>query len=193
MILEILLDLRFWIFCYIIFYIFIIIVYLSKRIREILFKTNSKYDVLKRKISGIISVFMFLIPPFAIAIVPQPRFLYNFVIILIGGILFIVGFALNIAARRHIGYIPGLKKKERLITTGIYSIIRHPIYLANSLFVMGWSLIFLGTISIFFSVCYMFMYIPLNFMEERILIKEYGKRYLEYKKRTPYAFIPKLF
>jgi len=193
MILEILLDLRFWIFCYVIFYIFITSVYLSRRIREILFKNNSKYDVLKRKIVGIISVFMFLIPPFAIAIVPQPRFLFHLVIILIGGIIFIIAFTLNIAARRQIGCIPGLKKKERLITTGIYSIIRHPIYLANSLLVMGWSLLFLGTISIFFSVCYLLMYIPLIFMEERILIKEYGSSYLEYKQRTPYAFIPKLF
>jgi len=30
-------------------------------------------------------------------------------------------------------------------------------------------------------------------MEERILIEEYGKGYLEYKQRTPYALIPKLF
>jgi protein-S-isoprenylcysteine O-methyltransferase Ste14 len=193
MILEILLDLRFWIFCYLIFYIFITIVYLSKKAREMLFNPNSEYDSLKRKIAGLISVFMFLIPPFAIAIVPQSRFLNHIVINMIGGTIFIIAFALNIAARRQIGYLPGLKIKGRLISTGIYSIIRHPIYLANSLLVIGWSILFLGIISVIFSVFYMLMYIPIIFMEEKILIKEYGTRYLEYKKRTTYAFIPKLF
>ena len=100
---------------------------------------------------------------------------------------------LNIAARRQVGYIPGLRKKERLITTGIYGVIRHPIYLANSLLVMGWSLLFCGIISVFFSIVYFLLYVLLIFMEERILIEEYGKGYLEYKQRTPYALIPKLF
>lgn len=193
MIFEILLDLRFWIVCYVIFYIFIICVYMSRRTRETLFKTYSKYDVLKRRIAGLISVFMFLIPPLAVAIVPQPRFSDHIVIIMIGGFMFIIAGTLNIAARRQIGYIPGLRKKERLITTGIYSIIRHPIYFANSLLVIGWSLLFFRNISVFFSICYLFMYIPLIIMEERILIDEYGKRYLEYKQQTPHAFIPKFF
>ena len=193
MIIDLVSDLRFWVVCYVMFYIFISSVYLSRRIREPLFQTNSKYDVLKRRIAGIISVIMFLIPPLAIAIVPQPRFLYHLVLILIGGIMFIMAVVLNIAARRQVGYIPGLRKKERLITTGIYGVIRHPIYLANSLLVMGWSLLFCGIISVFFSIVYFLLYVLLIFMEERILIEEYGKGYLEYKQRTPYALIPKLF
>lgn len=192
MFIELISDLRFWIVCYVIFYIFISTMYLSRRIRETLFQSNCKYDVLKRRIAGIISVIMFLFPPLVIALTPQPRFMYHLFFILIGGIMFIIAIALNISARRQIGYIPGLRKKERLITTGIYSIIRHPIYLANSLLVVGWSLLFYGVISVVFSIVYFLLYIPLIFMEERILIEEYGKSYLEYKKRTPYALIPKL-
>ena len=192
MVIELVLDLRFWVFCYVIFYIFISVVYLSKRIRETLFQSNSKYDVLKRRIAGIFSVIMFLFPPLVIALAPQPRFMHHLLLIPIGGIIFIIAIALNISARRQIGYTPGLRKKEKLITTGIYSIIRHPIYLANSLLVVSWSLLFYGVISVFFSIVYFLLYIPLIFMEERILIEEYGKGYLEYKKRTPYALIPKL-
>jgi protein-S-isoprenylcysteine O-methyltransferase Ste14 len=167
--------------------------YFYKGLRETFFLSNDKYDNIKRRIAGIISVIMFLIPPLVISILPQNRLSYHNIFSLFGGIIFFIGLAINITARRKIGFIPGLKIKDQLISTGIYGVIRHPIYLANSLLVIGWSLLFAGTISLIFSFVYLLSYIPLIYFEERILLDEYGNEYIDYRKKTPYAIIPRLF
>ncbi len=83
-------------------------------------------------------------------------------------------------------------EKDRELFSGIYNYVRHPgvigempLYIAtgffvNSLFLVIWSIIFV--------FLYTAIYIP---VEEKDLVKRFGIKYVEYRKRTG-AIIPKL-
>ncbi len=81
---------------------------------------------------------------------------------------------------------------EKLITTQIYSKVRHPLYSATLLIMIGMFL-FIPKVSTLIAlsttICYLFVGI---YFEERKLIKKYGETYLNYKDKVP-AIIPKIW
>jgi protein-S-isoprenylcysteine O-methyltransferase Ste14 len=81
---------------------------------------------------------------------------------------------------------------DTLNTTGIYSIVRHPLYLGNfiiwlgiSLFAHQWKLTLICILS------FWVYYERIMFAEEAYLIRKFGKAYEEWASDTP-AFIPNL-
>ena len=83
--------------------------------------------------------------------------------------------------------------KGQLVTNGIFSYIRHPHY--TSLIIIGFGLaLFFYSL---FALVIAFIAIPLIiwsiFDEEKLLIKQYGKDYIEFMKKTPWRIIPKIF
>ena len=83
------------------------------------------------------------------------------------------------------------RDKPELIVTGVFRIVRHPIYLGAILFYLGASLITMSIASVLFLIVIIGFYIYIAKYEERILNKEFGQDYLEYKKKTGMLF-PKL-
>ncbi|MFA5359978.1 MAG: isoprenylcysteine carboxylmethyltransferase family protein [Patescibacteria group bacterium] len=86
----------------------------------------------------------------------------------------------------------GSYKTEKLIQSGVYKIVRHPIYSAD--IVLGWGIfLFWPTVIVLLSVilldiilfCWMHL-------EEKVLIEKFGNDYLEYKKKVP-MFLPRIF
>ena len=80
---------------------------------------------------------------------------------------------------------------EELNTTGIYSIVRHPLYLGNYFMwlapaLLTESFLFVGL----FTTLYWLYYERIMFAEEAFLTKKFGHVYLDWAKRVP-AFIPK--
>ena len=79
---------------------------------------------------------------------------------------------------------------ESLNTSGIYSTLRHPLYLGNYLMWIG---IVIFTFNIYFflivSLAFWLYYERIMFAEERFLEKKFGDNYLEWSKTVP-AFIP---
>lgn len=79
---------------------------------------------------------------------------------------------------------------EELNTSGIYSVIRHPLYLGNYLMWIG---IVMYTFNIWFvisvSLAYWLYYERIMFAEERFLEKKFGKPYLDWSLTAP-AFLP---
>ncbi|MFP4470570.1 MAG: methyltransferase family protein [Bacteroidales bacterium] len=79
---------------------------------------------------------------------------------------------------------------EQLNTSGIYSTIRHPLYLGNYLMWIG---IVVFTYNLYFviivSLAYWLYYERIMFAEERFLEKKFGKTYLDWSLTAP-AFIP---
>ena len=74
---------------------------------------------------------------------------------------------------------------------GIFEKIRHPIYAGTILMTIGF-IIFIGKASAAITGVCIMVYIPLGiWLEEKKLIVEYGKAYLDYRKSVP-ALIPKL-
>jgi len=79
---------------------------------------------------------------------------------------------------------------ESLNTSGIYSMVRHPLYLGNYLMWLGllmftFNLYYIIIISLFFWIYYE----RIMFAEERFLEGKYGDEYLTWSKQVP-AFIP---
>lgn len=79
---------------------------------------------------------------------------------------------------------------EVLNSTGIYSTVRHPLYLGNYLMWIG---IVIYTLNLSFiiivSLMYWLYYERIMFAEERFLEKKFGKAYLDWSLKAP-AFIP---
>ena len=108
-------------------------------------------------------------------------------------ILMLCGFAFAIWARRHIGRFWSaritLKEGHRLIESGPYSLVRHPIY-SGLLLSMAATVMTIGTVQ---SVCgYALLVGALVFKlaaEERLLAATFGEAYREYRKRVK-ALIP---
>ncbi|WP_455369910.1 methyltransferase family protein [[Eubacterium] cellulosolvens] len=72
-----------------------------------------------------------------------------------------------------------------LVTTGIYSKIRHPLYLGTILFFLGVGLYSKSIVGLTLT---MILIIPLVAylanLEEKALIEKFGSEYLDYKKKT---------
>jgi protein-S-isoprenylcysteine O-methyltransferase Ste14 len=84
-----------------------------------------------------------------------------------------------------------LKSEGTLVTSGPYRLVRHPVYTAQMLFTLGWSLAFGGWLT---AICALLLAILLNFKglgEERRLLQRFPE-YREYRTRTR-RFIPLIY
>lgn len=112
----------------------------------------------------------------------------------IGFILVIGGNITLLLAYRKLGIywsypIDGITKRKKLIKTGIYGKIRHPIYLSFNIFCIGFIMILLDWILL---ILYIIGAIGLYFQaidEERILIKYFGQEYETYMNKTGRFFV----
>ena len=152
------------------------------------FKTHfSKMPVFFQKLF----VFVIVGPLFIAPVIPQSRFdISNVLSLPIGILLFVLGWIIIIFAFFKIGVIPSLRKKSNLITSGIYSVIRHPIYSGTLISVLGWIILFKSIISMIYFPILCLLYLVATILEEKGLIEEYGDEYLDYKKKVTKRLIP---
>ena len=97
------------------------------------------------------------------------------------GILPIITFRMKGGVEKGKSYM----HTTRIVSHGIYSIIRHPQYMAGILINIGiilisqhWLIILIGALAIVFS------YFD-ALRADRVLIKKFGKEYLKYMKKVP--------
>jgi protein-S-isoprenylcysteine O-methyltransferase Ste14 len=115
----------------------------------------------------------------------------------VGFSLGIVAIALFIYVHIHLGknfsYKIAIKEDHKLIKTGPYKLIRHPMYTA---FIILHSAVFLLTGNWFLGIIWVvgiFLVIALRIkQEEKMLIEEFGDEYKEYIKTTG-ALFPNIF
>jgi len=100
---------------------------------------------------------------------------------------------------RAVGHAPGGTSgrntdgqlAKALNTTGMYSVVRHPLYLGNFLMWMGVALLprslWLAIVTALFFWIY---YERIMFAEEEFLTEQFGDEYLSWARRTP-AFLPR--
>jgi len=84
------------------------------------------------------------------------------------------------------------QKATSLNQTGIYSIVRHPLYLGNFLIFLG-PFIFTGNIYgiIIFILSFWIYYERIMYAEETFLISKFGSKYEYWSSKTP-AFLPNI-
>lgn len=95
-----------------------------------------------------------------------------------------------VCIRKYFMSLSGLKSlffeqhRHELIVTGVHRFVRHPLYLGTFIFIWGLLLIFPHlSLLIMNTVITVYTVIGMNLEEEK-LVDEFGKDYLEYKKRV---------
>jgi protein-S-isoprenylcysteine O-methyltransferase Ste14 len=79
---------------------------------------------------------------------------------------------------------------ETLNTRGMYSVVRHPLYLGNFLISLGVSLILrIWWFSAIYALAYALYVERIMFAEEHFLMKKFGYSYADWAKKTP-AWLP---
>ena len=127
------------------------------------------------------------------------RFQYLFVVV--GFVLVIIGGSFRIKSRVALkkagfGIVNSYKLQivggQRLVTDGIYSFIRHPLYLGEMTRNLGFAVLFASLYGfVFMVIANSFLIVRIS-IEERMLLDEFGTEYEEYRRRTkkliPYIY-----
>ena len=82
-------------------------------------------------------------------------------------------------------------RAEKIITSGVYSTVRHPQYLAGMLAHIGISFLCSAWLSLFSTPLMILLVFLISKKEETELTMEFGNEYSSYKKRVP-MLIPKI-
>ena len=113
-------------------------------------------------------------------------------VVILGSIILLISYAMYIEVMRENAYLSRvveIQENQKVIDTGLYSIVRHPMYMATTLLYLSFPLV-LGSLMAFF----IFLPFPLVLVkriknEEEILEKGL-EGYKEYKTRVKYKMIP---
>lgn len=98
----------------------------------------------------------------------------------------------NYSIKRFLGFQPSEKEDETLVTTGLYSKVRHPLYAGLVLIFLGYFL-FAGTISSAVHLGCLLLYLPFGIhFEEKKLVIQFGEAYQKYKSAVP-SLIPRFW
>ena len=113
-------------------------------------------------------------------------------IIIISSILFGLAYMLYAEVLRENAYLSRtikVQEDQKVIDTGLYSIVRHPMYAVTLILFLTMPLILGSIISFVIFLAYPFIIAKRIINEEKILEKELNG-YKEYKKKVKYRLIP---
>jgi protein-S-isoprenylcysteine O-methyltransferase Ste14 len=102
-----------------------------------------------------------------------------------------LGLALFLTTKSHGAVFVKKGSKPRLIDAGVYSWVRHPMYLGTLLFCLGFFFAIPSLLSLIVWIAFFILYDRMATYEEKDLIQKLGEDYIAYKRRVPKWF-PKL-
>ena len=113
-------------------------------------------------------------------------------VVIISTIIFLVGYALYAEVLKENQYLSRtieVQENQKVIDTGLYGIVRHPMYMATILLFLAMPLVLGSIISFIIFLVYPFIIAKRIKNEEEVLEKELDG-YIEYKKKVKYKMIP---
>jgi len=114
------------------------------------------------------------------------------IVVIISSVIFIISYILYAEVLRENAYLSRtieVQDNQKVIDTGLYGIVRHPMYAATILLFLSMPLVLGSVISFIIFLAYPFIIAKRIKNEEEVLEKEL-KGYLEYKKKVKYKIIP---
>ena len=156
-------------------------------------RLNAREEQNEQKIVIILSILMFL----ASFIIAGLNFRFNWIILpplisYISSIVFLLAYGLYGEVLRENAYLSRtieIQENQKIIDTGLYGIIRHPMYMSTLFLFLSMPLV-LGSI---LSFIIMLMYIPIiaiRIQNEELVLEKGLEGYTEYKKKVIYKVIP---
>jgi len=113
--------------------------------------------------------------------------LFSLSVLLLPAILSL-GFGLYLIARSHKAVFGEITDQPRLIDSGVYSWVRHPMYLGILLSCLGFFFISPSLLSFGVWLAFFILYDKMTTYEEKDLIRILGEEYVAYQKRVPKWF-----
>ena len=114
------------------------------------------------------------------------------VVVIISSILFIISYAMYGEVLRENAYLSRtikVEENQKLVSSGLYGVVRHPMYTATILMFLSIPLILGSFISFLVFLIYPLLIVRRIKNEEKVLEKDL-KGYIEYKKKVKYKLIP---
>jgi protein-S-isoprenylcysteine O-methyltransferase Ste14 len=124
---------------------------------------------------------------------PNPFTQYAGYMVSTGGIIVLLRSVRQYSLNAFLGFQKAAASTEgtQLITSGIYSQIRHPLYLGLVGIFIGYFLVS-GTLGALIHLSCLLAYLPVGiYYEEKNLISEFGESYRKYQTQVP-VFFPKI-
>jgi protein-S-isoprenylcysteine O-methyltransferase Ste14 len=99
-----------------------------------------------------------------------------------------LGFGLYLIAKSHKAVFGETADRPRLINSGVYSWVRHPMYLGILMSCLGFFFISPSFLSLGVWLAFFILYDKMATYEEKNLISILGKKYIDYQKQVPKWF-----
>jgi methanethiol S-methyltransferase len=132
-----------------------------------------------------IGVLAIILPDRTLYSIPEP-WIY---VTLILQFLALVGLTVSILRTNPLDFIglhqmlTGEEGPAKLVTTGLYRVVRHPLYAGGLILMWLTSHMTLNLLTLYLCIT-LYLFVGARF-EERKLLREFGQAYTEYKARTP--------
>ena len=156
-------------------------------------RLDNKENESEQKVVVLLSALMFILG----FVISGLNYRYNWIplsntFVVIGSVIFLISYVLYAEVLKENSYLLRTIKVEsnqEVVDTGMYSIVRHPMYLVTILLFLSMPLILGSVLSFFIFLIYPFIIVKRIKNEERVLEKEL-KGYKAYKKKVKYRLIP---
>lgn len=99
-----------------------------------------------------------------------------------------LGFGLYLIAKSHKAVFNEVHEPPRLIDSGVYSWVRHPMYLGILMFCLGFFFLSPSLLSLGVWLGFFILYDKMAAYEEKDLLRILGEEYIAYQKRVPKWF-----
>ena len=113
---------------------------------------------------------------------------------IIGGILILSGFLFHVYSERN--HKQAHEKSAdivKIVNNGVFSKIRHPLYLSAIIINLGIALAFGVVLTLLIAMGSIFHWIMTALKEEEFLLQKFGEDYRQYKKNVRWRFLPGIF
>ena len=112
---------------------------------------------------------------------------------IIGGTVLVLGMVIHMRCHSvHQQADQQSEKIEKLLTTGIFSHVRHPMYASLVLIVLGFAFASGIAMVLIPAIVIAVLNLLTALKEEEFLLEKFGDEYKEYMKSVPYRFIPRI-
>ena len=113
---------------------------------------------------------------------------------IIGGVLILLGFAFHWWTERgHKMAHEQSRDIDVIVTTGVYSKIRHPLYLSMIVMNVGIALAFGMMMTVVIALLTVIHWIVTSLKEEEMLLQKFPNEYARYKQEVRWRMIPGVF